>query len=126
MSLTLTKLSGPLETDYWSYSSPLNGLVNSATYQLVVAGQSNKKAYLVNLHIITEALGAATELIVVDSTNSLNTLFRIKIGTAGLVNGMFVTFATPIYASVGGGIQFRTTTASITGAVYVNCAGYIV
>jgi hypothetical protein len=72
---------------------------------------------------MAEALGAATELAIRDGAAG-TVLWREKIGTPGVPQGVSINFQTPLRGTANTLLEVVTLTASGTGAVYFNAQGY--
>jgi hypothetical protein len=108
----------------WSYAAATLGIVNSTTAVTIKgAGGAGKKNYITSIDLVAEALGTATEFAIRDGAGG-TVLWRIKIGTGGIVNGRHLVFATPLQSSANTLLEIVTLTASTTGAVYFNAQGY--
>ncbi len=106
----------------WSYVAASGGLTNTtaATIAPAVAGFRNG---LTNLQIASDALTAATQIVVRDGANG-TVLWRSKIQTLGLAPTT-VTFKTPLMGSVNTLLEVALLTSPVTGAVYFNAQGYL-
>jgi hypothetical protein len=80
--------------------------------------------YITDIQIMAEALGTATEIAIRDGAGG-TVLWRQKIGTGGLAQGMAVNFQSPLQGSVNTLLEVVTLTASGTGAVYFNAQGFV-
>lgn len=125
-------MSGLLVTDStaagttpWYYTAASSGIVNTTTAVTIKAasGDASLRSYVTGIQIVAEALGVATEVAIRDGAGG-TVLWRAKIGTAGLLGGMSMTFPTPVRSSLNTLLEVVTLTASVTGAVYVNAQGY--
>lgn len=119
----ITKDFGSAEND-WQFASAAGGIVNTTTgVQVKAAGAASIRNYMTWLTISADALGAATEVIVYDGTTA-TVLFRHKIQTSGLANGICIRFPTPLKGSAATLMGVATTVASVTGGVQFSCGGY--
>ena len=108
----------------WSYAAAAAGILNTITAVTIkAAAGAGVKNYITGLQIMAEALGTATEVAIRDGAGG-TVLWRIKIGTGGLVGGLNVLFPTPLNGSANALLEVVTLTASTTGAVYVNASGF--
>lgn len=108
----------------WSYAAASGGISNTTTaVTMVGAAASGIRNYITSCQFSSDALGAATELAIRDGAAG-TVIWREKLGTAGLVGGQQISFTSPIKSTAATLLEVVTLTASITGAVYVNCQGY--
>lgn len=120
----ITKPWAAPETD-WSYVAAAGGISNTLTAVTIkVAAGAGIRNYITSCHISSDALGAATELVIRDGAGG-TVLIRIKLGTAGVTGGENIVFPSPLRGTANTLLEVATLTASITGAIYVNCGGYI-
>lgn len=111
------------EADY-SYAAAATGIVNTTTaVAFKAAAAAGIRNYITDIQITAEALGAATELAIRDGAAG-TVLWRIKIGSAGLPNGLAIHFTSPLKGTAATLLEVVTLTASVTGAVYFNAQGY--
>ncbi len=109
----------------WSYAAANLGIVNTTVAVTIKAAAGvGLRNYITGLDITAEALGAATELAIRDGSGGV-VLWRMKIGTGGLTQGLPIQFPSPLKSSANTLLEVVTLTASVTGAVYVNANGYI-
>ena len=123
----------PLNTQYavytvpvanWNYAAAAAGILNTTTAVTIkAAAGAGIKNYLTTLHVMAEALGAATELAIRDGAGG-TVLWRTKITATGIIGGQNFDFMTPIVSSANTLLEVVTLTASVTGAVYVNATGF--
>lgn len=111
-----------IDLGQWSYSAAAAGIVNSVTAVTIAPAVAGMRTMVTSLQITSEALGVATEVAIRNGAAGV-TLWRIKIGTAGLVGGININFSDPIKGSVNTLLEVVTLTASLTGAVYINAQG---
>lgn len=124
-SLPVAMASVPSGASRWSYAAANNGIVNTTTaVAFKAAAGAGLKNYITGIQIMAEALNTATELAIRDGAGG-TVLWRTKIGTGGLVNGLPITFPTPLASSANTLLEVVTLTASGTGAVYFNAQGYV-
>jgi hypothetical protein len=108
----------------WSYAAAASGIVNTTTAVTIkAAAGAGVRNYITSMQINSEALGAATELVVRDGAGG-PVLWRVKISAAGLVGGIPIVISTPIVGSANTLLEVVTLTASVTGAVYFNAQGF--
>lgn len=106
------------------YAAASGGILNTTTaVTMFAAAGASVRNYLTSLQISAEALGTATEVAIRDGAGG-TVLWRTKIGTGGLTNGLSVTFPVPLKGTANTLMEVVTLTASGTGAVYVNAQGY--
>lgn len=109
--------------DTWSYAAGASGIVNTTTaVTIAAAGTGSERNYLRTLTIDTDALGAATELVVRDGAAG-TVLWRGKLQTSAL-QGRTITFDPPLRGTANTLMEVATLTASVTGGVYVNASGF--
>lgn len=109
----------------WSYAAPASGLVNTTTAVTIKAAVASQRGNISSIQIMSEALGTATEFAIRDGAAG-TVMWRIKINTAGLVNGQTFVFDPPLrQAAVNTLLEIVTLTASTTGAVYFNAQGFM-
>ena len=110
----------------WSYAAATGGILNTTTAVTIKAapvGPATFRNYITDIQVNAEALGTATELAVRDGAGG-TVIWRIKIGTGGLTNGLAFSFNSPLRGSPGNLLEVVTLTASTTGAVYFNAQGF--
>jgi len=112
-----------LTMDSWLYAASVGGIVNTVTpVTIKAAAGTNKRNVITNIQLYSEALGAATEVVIRDGSSG-PVLWRSKIGLGGLLG------AEPIVTKIAGSentlLEVVTLTASITGAVYFNAQGFV-
>jgi hypothetical protein len=109
----------------WVYAAPASGLVNTTTAVTIKAAVAAQRGNISSIQIMSEALGTATEFAIRDGAAG-TVMWRIKINTAGLVNGQTFVFDPPLrQAAVNTLLEIVTLTASTTGAVYFNAQGFM-
>lgn len=119
---TVTQVA-PVAT-YWSYAAAAGGITNTTTAVTVkAAAGAAVRNYVLSAQCYSDALGAATELAIRDGAAG-TVIWRSKIGTGGLVNGIGLTFNPPLRGSANTLVEIVTLTASVTGSVYCNLQGY--
>lgn len=113
-----------LSANFWNYAAASGGISNTTTAVTIkAAAGAGVRNYLKSLQISSEALGAATEIVIRDGASG-TVLWREKIGTAGYVNGRTLNFDPPLRGTANTLMEVVTLTASVTGAVFVNAQGY--
>lgn len=109
----------------WTYAAAASGISNTTTAVTIkAAGAAGLRNYITSLHISSDALGAATEFAIRDGAAG-TVLWRMKLTTAGVIGGQTIVFPTPLRGTAATLLEIVTLTASITGALYVNAAGYV-
>ena len=108
----------------WQYAAAASGILNTtAAVTIKAAAGAGVRNYITAIQFNAEALGAATEIAVRDGAAG-TVIWREKIGTGGLTNGISITFNTPLKGTANTLLEVVTLTASTTGAVYFNAQGY--
>lgn len=108
----------------WSYPAAAGGISNTTSaVTMVAAAGAGIRNYVTSCQLSSDALGAATEIAIRDGAAG-TVIWRMKVGTAGIVNGIQLAFQSPIKSTANTLLEFVTLTASITGAVFPNCQGY--
>ena len=106
----------------WKYAAASGGIVNTTTpVTLAAAGGAGLSVYITSMQVRAQALGNATEIVLVDGASTV--YWRSEIGTAGLPLTP-LGIEDPIKILANSDLRFATVTASGTGAVYVNAQGY--
>lgn len=119
------ELPGDIDSSWWNYPAAAGGILNTTTAVTIkAAAAAGLRNYITALQIDAEALTNATELVIRDGPGG-TVLFRMKIGTPGLLNGRNIVFSTPLKGSAATLLEVATLTASGAGAVYVNAQGFI-
>lgn len=113
-----------IPADRWTYSAAASGIVNTTTAVTFKAAHASLRNYVTSIQIMSEALGAATELAIRDGAGG-TVLWRTKIGTGGIVSGLSINFPVPLKGTAATLLEVVTLTASVTGAVYFNAQGYV-
>lgn len=107
---------------FWAYAPPVGGITNSATAVVVkAAAGAGVRNYVTSMQCWADALGAATELVVLDN---VTVIWRGKLQTNGLVDGTEITFSPPLRGTANTTVSVQTVTASVTGSVYCSFQGY--
>ena len=118
-------LFGAVPPVTWSYAAALGGILNTTgATTLVPPNGTAQRSYIAAIQLSSDVLTVATEVVVRDGPGG-PVLWRTKIGTAGLLNGMSVNFNTPLRSSANTLLEVATITATVAGAVYFNAQGYI-
>lgn len=108
----------------WSYAAAAAGILNTTTAVTIKsAAGAGVRNYLTSLSVVAEILGVATEIAIRDGAGG-TVVWRIKVGTAGLLGGLYVPLLTPIGGSPNTLLEVVTLSASVTGAVYINASGF--
>ncbi len=108
----------------WLYAAAASGIVNTTTAVTMKAAVAAQRGNLSAIQVMSEALGAATELVVRDGAAG-TVMWRTKIPAGGLPTTT-ITFDPPLpQAAVNTLLEVATLTASLTGAVYVNAQGFM-
>ena len=106
----------------WSYAAASGGIVNSTTAVTISPALAGFRNTIKAIQLSGDALGVATEVAIRDGAAGA-VLWRMKIGTVGLVGGSSYIFASPLKGTAGNLLEFLTLTASITGGIYFNAQG---
>lgn len=113
-----------LSTTFWNYAAAAGGITNTTTAVTVkAAGGGGVRNFVSSMQCHSDALGAATELAIRDGAAG-TVIWRGKIGTAGWLDGMEITFNPPLRGTANTLVEIVTLTASVTGSVYCNLQGY--
>ena len=108
----------------WSAVAAASGILNTTTATtLKTAAGAGIRNYLTSIQIMSEALGAATELAIRDGAAG-PVIWRTKIPAGGLPTTN-IAFPSPLKSTANTLLEVVTLTASVTGAVYVNAQGYV-
>lgn len=108
----------------WQYAAASGGISNTTTaVTLISAGGAGVRNYLTALQISSDALGAATEVVIRDGAGG-TVLWRGKIGTAGIAGIQSISLQCPLRGSANTLLEVATLTASVTGSVYINAQGF--
>ena len=114
----------PSAGERWQYAAASGGISNTTTAVTIKAAHATLRNYITSIQIAAEALGAATELAIRDGAGG-TVLWRTKIGTGGITAGEAIVFPVPLKGTAATLLEVVTLTASVTGAVYVNCQGFV-
>lgn len=107
---------------FWAYAPPVGGITNSSTAVVVrAAAGSGIRNYVLSMQCTATALGAATELVVLDGAT---VVWRTQIGTAGTPSVADISFNPPLRGTANTAVSIQTVTASVTGSVHCNLQGY--
>lgn len=113
-----------LSSTFWNYAAASGGITNTTTAVTVkAAAGASVRNYIDSMQCSSDALGAATELVLRDGASG-TVIFRTKIGTAGIPSGVNLTFNPPLRGSANTLTEIVTLTATVTGSVYCNVQGY--
>lgn len=115
----------PYETaaNSWSYAAASGGISNTTTAVTIHAScGAGLKNYISGLQLSSDALGAATELVLRDGAGG-TVLWRGKVQTAG-VSGVSTPIVPPISGTAATLMEIATLTATVTGGVYANAQGF--
>lgn len=105
----------------WNYAPPVGGINNSnAPVTVQAADAGGLKHYITQLVLTTEALGAATDFVIL---NGATVIERIRLTTAAL-QPVVINFPTPLVCSANTAVNIQTVTA-VTGGVYASLRGYL-
>lgn len=108
----------------WSYAAATGGISNTTTaVTMAAAAGASIRNYITGCQVSSDALGAASELVIRDGASG-TVLWRLKIGTAGILSYQ-INFASPIKSTANTLLEVATLTASVTGGVFINCQGYL-
>lgn len=107
----------------WNFASGASGIVNTTTaVSMKGAAAAGIRNYINSLQIATDALGAATELVIRDGAAG-TVIWRTKLQTAALPTTT-INFDPPLKSTAATLLEVATLTA-VTGGVYVNAQGFI-
>ncbi len=119
---TVTQVAPSAKT--WAYSAATGGITNTTTaVTIAAAGGASVRNYVLSAQCFSDALGAATELAIRDGAAG-TVMWRGKIGTTGIPNGIDLTFNPPLRGTANTLVEIVTLTASVTGSVYCSLQGY--
>ena len=119
---TVTQVAPAAKT--WAYAAAAGGITNTTTAVTVApAAGASVRNYVLSMQCDSDALGAATELAIRDGASG-TVIWRTKFGTAGIPNGIDLTFNPPLRGSANTLVEIVTLTATVTGSVYCNLQGY--
>lgn len=105
----------------WSFAAPSGGTGNTTAVE-IKAASAGVTHYLSGVQINSDALTAATELVITSEPTG-TVLYRIKIGTVGLIEGYAATFRTPLASASGESLSYALLTNPVAGAVFLNAQG---
>jgi hypothetical protein len=109
----------------WQYAAAAGGILNTTTaVTMKAAAGAGLRNYIVSCQLSAEALGAATEVAIRDGAAG-TVIWRTKIGTGGLTTGQSLFFDQALKGTANTLLEVVTLSASVTGAVYMNCQGYV-
>lgn len=113
-----------LPTTPWSYAAAANGIANTVTPVTIKAADAALRNYITSIQLWSEVLTTASEFAIRNGSAG-PVLWRTKIPTGGLLNGLAINFATPLKGSPATLLEVLTLTASGAGAVYFNAQGFV-
>jgi len=105
----------------WRYAAASGGILNTTSAVTIAVAVASVSIYVTSIQLRAQELGNATEISLRDGANAV--LWRSEIGTSGLPL-THIKFENPIKLPVNSSLSFLTSTASGTGAVYINAQGY--
>ena len=105
----------------WRYAAASGGILNTTSAVTIAVAVANVSIYVTSIQLRAQELGNATEISLRDGASTV--LWRSEIGTSGLPLTN-IKFENPIKLPVNSSLSFLTSTASGTGAVYINAQGY--
>ena len=105
----------------WRYAAASGGILNTTSAVTIAVAVANVSIYVTSIQLRAQELGNATEISLRDGASTV--LWRSEIGTSGLPL-THIKFENPIKLPVNSSLSFLTSTASGTGAVYINAQGY--
>lgn len=109
----------------WQYAAAAAGILNTTTaVAFKAAAGASLRNYITAIQVMAEALTNATELAIRDGAAG-TVIWRTKIPTGGLLNGLSVEFPTPLKGTANTLLEVVTLTASGAGAVFFNAQGYV-
>lgn len=109
----------------WNYAAAASGISNTVVaVTMKTAAGAGLKNYVTGCQLFSTALGVATELVIRDGAGG-TVLWRVTVPAAGILGGINIEFPTPLRGTAATLTEVVTLTASVTGSVYVNCAGYV-
>lgn len=119
-----TVVQSALSANTWSLPAGASGIVNTTTAVTIKAASgAGVRNYLLSAQCNSDALGAATELVVRDGASG-TVMWRQKIATSGWLTPIDFTFNPPLKGTANTLTEVATLTASVTGGVYCNFQGY--
>lgn len=119
-----TVVQPALTANRWAYPAASTGITNTTTAVTIkAAAGAGVRNYVTGIQIMSEALTNATELAIRDGAAG-TVLWRTKIGTGGLTQGISHNFQVPLKGTANTLLEVVTLTASGAGAVYFNAQGY--
>jgi hypothetical protein len=123
--MTATKTAVTRHPDGWNYAAATAGILNTtAAVTIKTAPPVAFRNYITDIQVMAEAVTNATELAIRDGAGG-TVLWRTKIPTTGLLQGISVNFQSPLQGTAGNLLEVLTLTASGAGAVYFNAQGYV-
>jgi hypothetical protein len=123
--MAATKTAVTRHPDGWNYAAATAGILNTtAAVTIKTAPPAAFRNYITDIQVMAEAVTNATELAIRDGAGG-TVLWRTKIPTAGLLQGIAVNFQSPLQGTAGNLLEVLTLTASGAGAVYFNAQGFV-
>jgi hypothetical protein len=111
--------------DGWNYAAATAGILNTtAAVTIKTAPPTGFRNYITDIQVMAEAVTNATELAIRDGAGG-SVLWRTKIPTTGLLQGLSVNFQSPLQGTAGNLLEVLTLTASGAGTVYFNAQGFV-
>lgn len=109
-------------SDIWSYAAPVSGITNSTAGVTIKAAVAGKRNYITSCQFSTETLSAQTQFVIRDGADG-TVLYRIRFATNAIAPNSQL-FLVPLRSSVNTLLEIATLSA-VTGAVYINCQGFV-
>ena len=107
----------------WTYVAAAAGILNTTTAVTIkTAAAAGLKNYIESCQLMSEPLTAATEFAIRDGAAG-PVLWRTKITATGIPQGISINFDPPLRGTAATLLEVVTLTASVAGAVYVDCQG---
>lgn len=107
----------------WSHASAAGGIINATAVTIKAAAGAGIRNYITSIQISSDALGAATEFVIRDGAAG-TVLWRIKITTAGFINGLQIQFTNPLRSTANTLLEVAALTNPTTGGIFFNAQGY--
>jgi hypothetical protein len=112
-----------LSSTFWSYAAATGGIVNTTTAVTIkAAAGASVRNYVSSCTISHDALGAVTEVAIRDGAGG-TVLWRGKVQTAA-AEDRTISFPVPLKGTANTLLEVVTLSATVTGAVFVNCQGF--
>lgn len=107
----------------WTYVAAAGGITNTTTaVTMIVAAGAGIRNYATGCQLSNSTLGAGGEIAIRDGAAG-TVIWRGIVATTA-TDPVNITFPTPLRGTANTLMEFVTLTASVTGALYVNCQGY--